>query len=407
MNITMTSDGIYKLTTSIDGILFENIWEIPHGVSLNSYVVKGEKTALIDGFCGWEGTPETFFAALEEMQVPLESVDYIIINHMEPDHSGWIDNIKDIKSDVQIYCSMLGKNLMEAFYGYTENIHVVKDGDILDLGGGRILQFETAMNVHWPDAIVTFDTLSGTLFSCDIFASYGSVDDKGYDDQIDEETTAFYEKEALRYYANIIGPFSSFALKAFGKISELPVEIVAPGHGIVWRKDPQRIIDDYVKYAKYQTAPASEEITLLWASMYGMTGRAVKAVENTLKDAGIVYHIHNVAEESWGMILGSVWNSSGIILAMPTYEGGMFPPMAALLEEIGKKKAMNRHAFQIGSYGWAGGAEKELKEINERMHMNWHFIPSVEFKGAPTEADMEQVRKGTQELIQIICRLEC
>ena len=109
MSITKTTDGIYKLSTNIEDILFEGIWEIPNGVSLNSYVVKGQKTALIDGFCGWDGVPETFFAALDQMEVPLNTVDYIIINHMEPDHSGWIEDIKKIKDDVQIFCTAMSK----------------------------------------------------------------------------------------------------------------------------------------------------------------------------------------------------------------------------------------------------------------------------------------------------------
>lgn len=400
MHITKTAEGIYKLSTNIEDILFEGIWEIPHGVSLNSYVVKGEKTALIDGFCGWDGVPETFFAALDEMDTTLDSLDYIIINHMEPDHSGWIEDVKKIKDSVQIYCSPMSKNLLDAFYGHTENVRVVKDGDTLDLGGGRVIQFASAPNVHWPDAIVSFDTLSGTLFSCDIFGSYGSVAADGYDDALTEADLVFYEKEASRYYANIVGAFSSYAKKALAKVAGLPVRIIAPGHGLVWRKDPQRIVDDYIRYAAWQEEPCGEEITLLWGSMYGMTERAANAIRSALEKSGIRHTVHNVGEDSWGLLLGSVWNATGVILAMPTYENKMFPPMAAALEEIGKKKARNRLALRVGSYGWSGGAEKELAEIMERQDMGWDFLPSIEFKGAPDEETLAAIEAAALELVE-------
>ena len=399
MSITKTTDGIYKLSTNIEDILFEGIWEIPNGVSLNSYVVKGQKTALIDGFCGWDGVPETFFAALDQMEVPLNTVDYIIINHMEPDHSGWIEDIKKIKDDVQIFCTAMSKNLLDSFYGHTKNINVIKDGDRLDLGGGRILQFYTTPNVHWPDCMVTFDTKSGTLFSCDAFGSYGNVKDDGYDDLLTEEDLVFYEKEAVRYYANIVATFSSFTKKALAKCATLPIKIVAPGHGIVWRKNPLKIIDDYARYAAYSQGPAKREICLLWGSMYGMTERGVNKIKELLQDSDMDYTVHNVAEDSWGIILGSVWNATGIILAMPTYENKMFPLMAAVLEEMGKKKVLNRVAFRIGSFGWAGGAEKELAAIMERNKMNWNFLPKVEFKGAPTEVDFTKIEENVKELI--------
>lgn len=402
MSISQVTEGIYKLTTNIEDILFEGLWEIPDGVSLNSFVVKGKKTAIIDGFCGWDGVPETFFKTLDEMDVTLETVDYIIINHMEPDHSGWIEEIKEIREDITIICSKMSEKLLDAFYGFKGNIRTVKDGDTLDLGNGRVLEFYTTTNVHWPDAIVTFDTLSGTLFSCDIFGSYGSIDNDGYDDNFTKKELAFFENEAIRYYANIVATFSTFAQKALDKCSLLPIKIVAPGHGIVWREDPKKIIDDYQRYVSYQKGPAKKEITLIWGSMYGMTEKGVKKIIETLNKLNVKVNIHNVPEDSWGLVLGSVWSSDGIILAMPTYENKMFPPMAAVLEELAKKKVHNRSAFRIGSYGWSGGAEKELVEIMEKYKTNWSFLPSVEFKGSPSEEDFSNIEESVIKLVKIL-----
>jgi len=400
MSISKVTDGIYKLTTNIEDVLFEGIWEIPDGVSLNSFVVKGEKTALIDGFCGWDGVPETFLNMLKEMDITIDSLDYIIINHMEPDHSGWIEGIRNLKEDVKIICSKSASMMLEAFYGHVDNVETVKHGDSLDLGNGRVLEFAAVPNVHWPDTIFTFDQLSGTLFSCDAFGSYGKIVEKGYDDELTEEEVVFFEREALRYYANIVGPFSKFVKMAFAKTAGFDIKIIAPGHGIVWRENPGKIVNDYVRYANYSEGPAKEKVTLLWGSMYGMTKRGVDKAVEALEKSGIEYEVINVMDTSWGFILGSVWESTGVILGMPTYENKMFPTMASALEEIGKKAAKNRAAFRLGSYGWAGGAEKELAKIMEEGKHGWDFLPSVEYKGSPKEVDFEAIENSVFELVE-------
>lgn len=196
-----------------------------------------------------------------------------------------------------------------------------------------------------------------------------------------QEEIDFFEREAVRYYANIVAAFSLPVKKAIEKCSSLPIKIIAPGHGIVWRKNPEKIIEDYVRYASYQQGPAKEEITLIWGSMYSMTEKAVDHAAKVLEDEGIKVHIHRVPETDWGTVLTSVWTSTGVVIAAPTYEYKLFPPMVAVLDEIGKKKAVNRKAFSFGSYGWSGGAQRELNAIMERNRANWNFLEPVEFKG--------------------------
>ncbi|MEX1308032.1 MAG: FprA family A-type flavoprotein, partial [Eubacteriales bacterium] len=320
MNITNVTEGITRITTNVENILFEGFWDLPDGVSLNSYIIKGEKTAIVDGVLCYSDLADHFKKALNEMDATIETVDYLIINHMEPDHSGWISTIEKLKPEAKILCSQKSAALLDAFFEHTKNVEVVKEGDSVDLGAGRVLQFIDIPNVHWPDTIATFDTLSGTLFSCDAFGSYGNVRTDGYDDMLDDKTLDFYESEALRYYANIIAAFSLFVDKAVAKCRALPINIIAPGHGIVWRKDPKRIIDDYARYASYQKGPCKKEATLLWGSMYGMTGKAVDIIVEEFEKANIPLHIHNVSEDTWSHMLASVWKSQGVVLAMPTYE---------------------------------------------------------------------------------------
>ena len=398
MNVSEVTKDIYKLSVNIDDILFEGLWKIPNGVAMNSYIVKGEKTAIIDGVGGWDGVPESLFKLLDELQIDPKSIEYLIINHMEPDHSGWIEAFKEINPDFKIVCSQKSADLLKAFYNHTENILIADDDFSLDLGRGHVLKFAEIPNVHWPDTIAAFDTLTGTLFSCDAFGSFGKVDERGYVDMLTQEEIDFFEREAVRYYANIVAAFSLPVKKAIEKCSSLPIKIIAPGHGIVWRKNPEKIIEDYVRYASYQQGPAKEEITLIWGSMYGMTEKAVDHAAKVLEDEGIKVHIHRVPETDWGTVLTSVWTSTGVVIAAPTYEYKLFPPMAAVLDEIGKKRAVNRKAFSFGSYGWSGGAQRELNAIMERNRANWDFLEPVEFKGAPREEDLELITERLKEL---------
>lgn len=399
MEISQVTNNIHQLSVTVKDMLFEGIWEIPHGVTVNSYIVKGEKTALIDGVCGWDGVPESFFCLMEQLGIHVRDVDYLIINHMEPDHSGWIEQLKEVKPDFQIICTKASQQLLEAFYGYTDNIRVVKDGDTLDLGGGKELSFITMPNVHWPDSMVTYEKESGTLLSCDVFGSFGAIEGKKYDDQLTPEEITLIEGETQRYFSNIIGAYTAFALRGSAKLEGLDIHAVAPGHGIVWRENPGKIIEDYLNLMKWQTEPKADEVAILYGTMYGMTEKAVTYIKEQLTKYDVTVKVCQVPEDSWGTVLNAIWSAGNVILAMPTYELKMFPPMASVLEEIGKKKVLNRKVFRLGSYGWSGGAQKELDKIMEEMKLNWHFVESVEFKGAPRAADLKKIDESLERLL--------
>lgn len=398
MNI---AEGTYQLTVNLENFLFEGLWEIPKGVTLNSYIIKGDKTAIVDGVCGWDGIPDTLFQLLDKINVPLDSIEYLIINHMEPDHSGWIESFMNIKPDVKILCSKKAKDFLNIFYRVMNNITVVSEGDTLDLGKGHVLQFAEIPNVHWPDTIAELDTLTGTLFCCDAFGSFGKNTNTNYAEDLSSDEIKIYENETIRYYSNIVATFSPQVKKAIDKCRQLPIKMIAPGHGLIW-KEPEKIMQDYYEYADYQKGPAREEITFIWGSMYGLTEKAVCYALDLLKKEDIIVHVHRVPQDSWGTILTSMWTSTGVILAMPTYEFKMFPPMASVLEEIGKKKVFNRKAFRFGSYAWSGGAQKELDEIMTRLNMNWEFLEPVEFLGSPREEELQIIGERVKALVSEI-----
>ncbi|MBN2505617.1 MAG: FprA family A-type flavoprotein [Verrucomicrobia bacterium] len=405
MKATLVTDGVYRLSANVDNILFEGMWPVPAGVAINSYIVKGEKCALIDGVCGWDGVPETLLAQFGEMGLSVDDIDYVILNHLEPDHSGWLDAFKEIRRGFAIVTSERAKPLLEAFYGISDNIRLVKSGDTLDLGNGRVLAFEEIPNVHWPETMATYDTRSKTLFPCDAFGSFGSVaDDAPYDDTLQEGQIRFFEREMERYFANIVTTFSVATQKAIEKTKALDVRIIAPGHGIVWRRDPGRVIDTYTRLAGYAKGPARAEVAVLWGSMYGMTALGVQPVVEAVESQGVRTRVHRIPETSISYVLDSVLQCSGVVLGMPTYENKMFPPMAAVLDEIGRKKIANRRAFRFGSYGWSGGAQKELAEIDERLRMKWDYLEPVEFKGRPTGDDIALLRQRGVELARSVRR---
>ncbi|MDX9917784.1 MAG: FprA family A-type flavoprotein [Gudongella sp.] len=394
------ADGIHMLSMNVEDMLFEGIWELANGVTLNSYIVQGEKTAIIDGVIGWDGIPETLYENLREIGVDPKDIDYLIVNHMEPDHSGWISNFKKIKDDFTIVCTDKAAKLVESFYGNGEKIMVVKDGDTLDLGNGKELRFHPVPNVHWPDTMYTFETGTKTLFSCDMFGSFGKMDEHHFDDEMTAEERAFFETEGIRYYSNVMTTFTPMLRKALDKARSFEINTIAPGHGPLYRKNPAQIMDDYYRFSQYAEGYGKNEVTILWGSMYGMTGKAISFVEDVLKREGIKYNKLEMPLESESEMIATVFRSAAVIIAAPTYEYKLFPPVAAALDEIGRKKISGKAAFRFGSFGWSGGAEKELADILERNKMKWDMVESVEFEGSPRAEDLEKIERGVLELIE-------
>ena len=331
------ADGIHMLTMNVEDILFEGIWEIANGVTLNSYIVQGEKTAIIDGVIGWDGIPETLYKNLEEIGVEPDNIDYLIVNHMEPDHSGWISNFRKIKDDFTIICTDKAAKMVTSFYG-EDKIRIVKEGDNLDLGKGKILSFHPVPNVHWPDTMYTYERSTKTLFSCDMFGAFGRMGDHCFDDELTPEETDFFESEGIRYYSNVMATFTPSLRKAIEKSKSLEINTIAPGHGPVYRKNPQKIIDDYSRFSLYAEGAGKNEITILWGSMYGMTAKAVGYVERILQREGVRYNKVEMPLKSDSEMVATVFKSAGIIIAAPTYEYKLFPPVAAALDELEERE---------------------------------------------------------------------
>ena len=397
MKATKIAEGIYRLGVNLGGdLLFEGMWPIPDGVSINSYLVRGDKTALIDLVENIGQKPAEYEEALASVYPQPQRIDYLVVNHMESDHTGWLAEFYKKNPDMEIYITAKGASVLKAFCGIEKNVHTVKTGDVLDLGAGKTLTFYEAPNVHWPETMVTYENSSKILFSCDAFGSYGAITDAVFDDQLSTEQYDFFLQEALRYYANIVAGFSAFVEKAIGLLKNLDIRVIAPSHGIVWRENPKTIIEAYARFARYMTGPAEPEITVIWSSMYGNTEKVVEAMIQGVRSEEINVHVYRTPKDNVGFILASAWKSAGLIIGMPTYEYKMFPPMAWVLDMFARKKVMNKKVLRFGSFGWSGGAQRELETLTEKL--KWDFMEPIEWQGAPTEEIMKLAVAQSREL---------
>ena len=401
MRFPAIADSIYCFHADIHtSELFEGIWPIPLGVTLNSYLVKGKKTAFIDLFRDWDGAARDFERDLESEGTGISGIDYLILNHLEPDHTGWLREFRKENPKAEIISTQKGINLLKSFYKIDSGIRAVKDGDTLDLGNGKVLSFFEAPNVHWPETMVTWEASSGTLFSCDAFGSFGALGDRIFDDEFDEEEHANFEEESLRYYANIVSSFSVFVEKAIAKLSGLDIKCIAPSHGMVWRKEPKKIIERYATYASWAKGPAKKEIAVIWGSMYGNTKAGVDAVVRGIEKEKVPFTLHRVPNDNVSYILAAAYKSSGLVIAMPTYEYAIFPPMAYVLDIFRRKHITGKKVLRIGSWGWVGGAKKEFDACLENL--KWDCMESIEWPGYPTKEDLNKLEKQGRELARMV-----
>lgn len=401
MKAVKMSDGIYWVGANVHTEdLFEGIWPIPNGVALNSYVVQGDKTAVIELVREWGGAAMGFIRSMQSIPVELKDIDYIILNHLEPDHTGFTYLIKSLCPSAKIVTTEKGKALVQAFYDITDNIIVVKDNDELDLGNGKKLIFREIPNVHWPETMVSYEVSSKILFSSDAFGSYGVHQGTIFDDETSESSKSYWEEEMLRYYANIVATFSPSVLKAIDKLKDIEIKMIAPSHGMIWRGNPGAVVNKYIRYANYNKEPGEPEICVVWGSMYGNTEVMLNAVLRGIASERVPVKVHRVPNVDVSYIVSDAYRAAGLIIGTPTYEYGMFPPMKYCLDIFRKKHIWFKKVFLFGSYGWSGGAQKDFDELSQKM--NWDIMEPLSFRGYPKSDDLEKGERAGAEMAKFV-----
>ncbi len=379
--IQIAKDSFWVGANDRETDLFEAVWPLPQGVSYNAYLIADKKTALIDTVknCYFERYLEKIHDRLPQGK----GIDYLVINHMEPDHSGSINLLRQVYPEMTVVGNKKTIHFLEKFYGITENTLIKDEGDELSLGS-HTLSFSLIPMVHWPETMVTYDKSSGVLYTGDAFGGFGALEGSIFAEELD---IPYIQTEILRYFSNIVGKYSPMVQRALKKLQGLNIATIAPSHGPVWRKNPTQIIDLYDRWSRYE---AEEGIVLIYGSMYGNTLKLKEEI-----DRGIVarkfstIRTHDISRSHPSYILTDVWRYKGIIIGAPTYNTGLFPPMDYLLRLLENKKLKNRVLGIFGSYAWSGGAVKRLRGFADNM--SWHTVePVVEVQGNPSPDELHK-----------------
>ncbi|MDR1259694.1 MAG: FprA family A-type flavoprotein [Tannerellaceae bacterium] len=348
--------------------LFENLWPLPSGVSYNAYLILDDKTVLIDTV---DVCYSDVFLKKTARALNGRPLDYLIVDHMEPDHSGSIRLLRQQYPGVKIVGNSKTFGMLEGYHNITTGLHEVKEGDTLDIGS-RALHFYMAPMVHWPEVMFTYDPKEKTLFSADAFGTYGTLDGGVVDAQMNVSP---FMDEMVRYYANIVGKYGNPVQKALQKLSGLDVQTICSTHGPVWRERLTDAVSVYNRLSRYE---GEEGVTIAYGSMYGHTEQMAEAIASALSENGVRnIAMHNVSKSHASYILRDVFRYKGLIIGSPTYSNQLFPEVESLLSKIEIREVKKRIFGYLGSFTWAGASLKRLAAFAEKM--NW------EVAGEPVE----------------------
>lgn len=359
-NIHLSDDIYYIGVNDRRTELFENLWPLPRGVAYNSYLITDEKVALLDTV--EIGQVEKFLKKLRSV-LGERPVDYLVINHMEPDHAGSVNIIRSLYPDIKIVGNKKTLPMVEGFFGISENLMEVKEGDELDLGKHK-LQFYLAPMVHWPETMVTFEATEKILFSADAFGSFGTLDGGIFDDEMD---FSYFHDEMRRYYSNIVGKYGSPVQKTLEKLSGLDIKMIAATHGPVIRSHIQEVIKMYDEWSRFSTR---EGVVIAFASMYGNTEEMAEVTARAIAEEGIKeIRMYDVSKTHSSYIISDIFKYKGLVLGSSTYTNNLHPNMEALVSKLQHIGIKDHYLGILGSFTWAGTAAKRLKEFGENLKL--------------------------------------
>lgn len=331
---------------------FEGLWPVPLGVSYNSYLIVDEKIALVDTVDA-AFFPQ-FIQKIREI-IGSRSLDYLVINHMEPDHSGSIALVRQYFPDVTIVGNKKTLEMVTGFYGEQGNVLTVADGDVLELGVRHRLKFYLTPMVHWPETMMSYDEPTETLFSGDAFGCFGALSGGVLDGELDLE---IYWDEMRRYYSNIVGKYGTFVQKALARFAGVPLKMICSTHGPVWTDEIGKVVGIYDRLSRYE---AELGLVIAYGSMYGNTEQMAEAVAEGAVAAGLKkVVIRNVSDDHHSYILSDIFRYRGLAVGCPTYNGALYPPMEALLSEISSRSVSGRLFGAFSSFTWGNVVGKQM-----------------------------------------------
>lgn len=393
----ITSDVYYVGASDRRLAQFENLFPIPRGVSYNAYVLLDEKTALID--TADAGVGAQFLAQVEDA-LGGRALDYLVIQHMEPDHAAMINDVLTRHPQAQVVLSPRAVPMLAAFTGcdYSARSTVAKDGDTLCLGR-HTLTFVHAPMVHWPEVMMTYDAADRVLFSADAFGTFGALSGNLFADEVDFMRE--FLPDARRYYANIVGKYGTQVQAVLKKAAALDIAMIAPLHGPIWRQDLAALLRLYDLWSRWQ--PEEKAVVIAYASMYGHTRQAAETLAALIAARGVTnIRMYDVSVTDVSEVIAEIFRAGTIALCSPTYNGDLYPAMRALLDDMKALGVRERTVGLIENGSWASAAGRKMTEALAEMK-NMHVAePMVTLRSRLTEAQLGELDALAAQLAESV-----
>ena len=364
--------------------LFENIFPVPNGVSYNSYVLLDEKTVLFDTVD--KAVSEQFFENLVHA-LGERTLDYVIINHMEPDHCAMLKEVIMRYPDVQIVCNAKTADIIKQFFKIETDAVIVKENDTL-CTGKHTFTFLMAPMVHWPEVMVTYDTTDKILFSADAFGTFGAINGNLFADEIEFEHK--WLDDARRYYTNIVGKYGAQVQALLKKASNVEIGMICPLHGPVWRKNIEWFVEKYQKWSTYE--PEDQGVMIAYASIYGNTENAANVLASRLADKGLKnIAMYDVSVTHPSVVVSEAFRASHLVFASPTYNGGIFPNMETVLLDLKAHNLQKRTVAFMQNGTWAATSGRQMNEMVSGMKQMRVLEPTITIKSALNDSQSEEI----------------
>ncbi len=375
-------DGVYWV-----GVVDWNIkkfhgheYSTHRGTTYNAYLIVDEKTALVDTV--WGPYSQELINNIEKI-TDIKKIDYVIANHAEVDHSGGLPEVMKYIPDTTVVVSERGQESIFKHHHRRWNFKTVKTGDSISLGENKLV-FVTAPMLHWPDSMFTYLTGKNILMPNDAFGMHYASAGR-FNDEVDE--TEVYQ-EAIKFYANILTPFSELVIKKIDEFKKLniPVDIIAPSHGIIWRKDPMQIVNKYYEWA---SGKSDDSTVIIYDTMWNATEKMAHAIAQGLAEEGMKFKLFNMAVCDRNDVLTEIFKARGILIGSPTLNNGLLPTIKPILEDLKGLKFRNKVGAAFGSYGWSGENVKCIEQNFERAKIK-KLQEGIKVKWQPTKEELEK-----------------
>jgi len=366
------------------------------GTTYNTYLIVDEKTALIDSVYG--PFAEEMIERIKEIIDP-SKIDYVVANHVETDHSGAISEMLKLVPHAKVVGTARCKEGLQKHYFGNWDFQVVKTGDEISLGE-RSLKFIEAPMLHWPDSMFTYIEKDGLLLPNDAFGQHLATS-KRFDDEVDEKILM---DEAAKYYANILWPFSQLVIRKIEETQKLGLKIsmIAPSHGVIWRSNPTKIVEAYLRWAKGE---AKRRILIVYDTMWGSTEKMAKAMVEGISSEGVETTLFRLPFSDRGDIIKELLEAKGILIGSSTINNGVLPTLAPFLEELQGLRPRNKIAAAFGSYGWGGGAVRTIEEKLEKAGMEI-VAPALTVKWVPDKNEIQKCFEFGREFAKKVAKIE-